>query len=365
MARILELHEDDMDVVVEPGITYNDLNDYLRPMGLFFPVDPGPGASIGGMVATGCSGTHAVKYGTMRDNVLSMTVVTADGKTIRTGSRAKKTSAGYSLKNLFVGSEGTLGVVTEVVLKLKRLPTHTRVALVTFPSIEHASKAVARSVAAAVPIGRAELMDDKMVKAVNMATSLGLAEATTLILEFTGGSEVSVTDPLARAKEIAQASGSLSWSEASSKEATADLWRARKEALFSAKALVPNGEVLVTDVCVPISRLPECLARVKGDIEASRLHAPIVAHAGDGNIHLFIVFDPAEPTALARAKELNHRLVAHSLSLGGTITGEHGVGVGKRDLLIEEHGADTVAVMRRIKDALDPQGIFNPGKIFK
>jgi D-lactate dehydrogenase (cytochrome) len=364
MKRVIAVHPEDLDCVVEPGITYDELNEHLRPMGLFFPVDPGPGASIGGMVGTGCSGTHAVRYGTMRDNVLALKVVMADGSTVVTGGRARKTSAGYNLRNLFVGSEGTLGVATEVTLKLQRLPPFTSAATCTFASVEDASRTVAAITSEAIQIGRVELMDDEMVKAVNSATGLGLHEATTLILEFTGPTRAQVKETLDRVQALASQQGAKTWISADDPEERKAIWRARKEALFSASALRPGADVMVTDACVPLSCLATCLARVKESIKASGLPAPLVAHAGDGNIHLFIIFNRSDPDEFARAKALNESLLAHALALGGTITGEHGVGVGKRRALLKEHSPETMAVMRKIKQALDPKGILNPGKIF-
>ena len=362
MKKVLKFNPDDMDVVVQPGMTYDELNKYLAQHGCFFPLDPGPGASIGGMIGTSCSGTNAVRYGTAKDQVLALRVVLADGSIVKTGTRAKKSSAGYDLTHLFIGSEGTLGVVTEATLKVQKIPEAKTIASITFPTLDAAARTVISMIHHSIRIGKVELLDKVCIRAVNMNNDMHLAEKHTMLLEFSG-TEVEVADQIARTKNICAeyTSDEMKW--ASSPEERAELWTARKEALWSAPVLQPGSTVLITDACVPISRLSECLTETEKDIEASGLLAPMVAHAGDGNFHLFALFDPHRPEQVEALHILNSRLVERAIAMDGTCTGEHGVGVGKKKYLTPQLGPEAVALMRSIKRTLDPKNIFNPGKV--
>ncbi len=363
MKEILAVNAEDMDVTVQAGVTRNQLNAYLRDTGLFFPVDPGADASLGGMAATRASGTNAVRYGTMADCVLGMTVVLADGRVIRTSRRARKSSAGYDLTHLFVGSEGTLGVITEITLRLFGIPEAIAAAVVSFPDLESAVNAVILTIQSGIPIARIELLDEVQMDAVNRHSKLDYPVQPTLFLEF-HGSEASVAEQTEAVQRIAGDFGGAGFQWSVLPEKRSRLWRARHEAFYAALALRPGCRGVTTDVCVPISRLAECILETKADIEASFLLAPIVGHVGDGNFHLIMLVDPDDPKDMAEAKRLSDRLVMRALAMDGTCTGEHGVGHGKMDFLIHEHG-EAVSVMRMVKTALDPAGIMNPGKIVR
>jgi D-lactate dehydrogenase (cytochrome) len=363
MNQVLEVNAEDLDVRLQPGVTRKQLNEYLRDTGLFFPIDPGADASLGGMAATRASGTNAVRYGTMRENVLSMTVVLADGRVIRTSKRARKSSAGYDLTRLFVGSEGTLGVITELTLRLYGIPEAMSSATCWFNDIHGAVDTVIQTIQAGVPIARIEIADDVQMDAINRYSKLNMPVAPTLWLEF-HGTERGVQEQAEMVQAIAAEHGGADFAWTTNPEDRKKLWQARHDAAYANKALRPKGQVWATDVCVPISRLAECIAETKKDIDQSFLPAPIVGHVGDGNFHLTLVLDPDEPKDAAEAERLNSRLVARALALDGTCTGEHGVGYGKVDFLVAEHG-EAVSVMRTIKRALDPDNIMNPGKIVR
>jgi D-lactate dehydrogenase (cytochrome) len=334
----------------------------LRDSGLFFPIDPGADASIGGMAATRASGTNAVRYGTMKDNVLAMKVVLANGEVMTTSRRAKKTSAGYDLTRLLVGSEGTLGVITELTLKLSGIPEAISGGVCPFPSVEDCCNATIQTIQSGIPVARIELLDALQVKAINLHSKLGLPETPLLLVEF-HGSEASVAEQSECFGEIATEFGGGPFEWATRQEDRNRLWDARHHAAMSNFALRPGSQMIATDVCVPISRLAECVAQTQQDIEESRLVAPIVGHVGDGNFHLTLLIDMDDADEVKRAKALNGRLVERALAMDGTCTGEHGVGQGKMKYLEAEHGPAGLAVMASIKRALDPQNIMNPGKI--
>jgi len=363
MKEILAVNAQDMDVTVQAGVTRNQLNTYLRDTGLFFPVDPGADASLGGMAATRASGTNAVRYGTMADCVLAMTVVLADGRVIRTGRRARKSSAGYDLTHLFVGSEGTLGVITELTLRLFGVPEAIAAAVVSFPDLESAVGSVILTIQSGIPIARIELLDEVQMDAVNRHSNLDYPVQPTLFLEF-HGSEKGVAEQSVAVQRIAADFGGADFQWSVLPEERSRLWRARHEAFYAALALRPGCRGVTTDVCVPISRLTECILETQKDIEASFLTAPLVGHVGDGNFHLIILVDPDDPGDMAEAKRLSDRLVMRALAMDGTCTGEHGVGYGKMDFLVHEHG-EALGVMRVLKTALDPGNIMNPGKIVR
>jgi D-lactate dehydrogenase (cytochrome) len=363
MNQVLEVNTEDLDVRVQPGVTRKQLNEYLRDTGLFFPIDPGADASLGGMAATRASGTNAVRYGTMRENVLSLTVVLADGRVIRTAKRARKSSAGYDLTRLFVGSEGTLGVITELTLRLYGIPEAMSSAMCWFESIDGAVNTVIQTIQAGIPVARIEIADDVQMDAINRYSKLNMPVAPTLWLEF-HGTEAGVKEQAEMVQALAAENGGADFAWTTNPEDRKKLWQARHDAAYANKALRPNGQVWATDVCVPISRLAECIAETKKDIDASFIPAPIVGHVGDGNFHLTLVLDPNDPKDAAEADRINNRLVARALALDGTCTGEHGVGYGKVDFLVAEHG-EAVSVMRMIKRALDPDNIMNPGKIVR
>ena len=362
MNKVLAVHAEDLDCVVEPGITRKALNEHLRDSGVFFPIDPGADASLGGMAATRCSGTNAVRYGTMKDNVIALEVVMANGEVMQTARRAKKTSAGYDLTRLMVGSEGTLGVITKLTLKLSGIPEAIAGGVCPFPSVEAACKATIHTIQSGIPVARIELLDALQVKAVNMHSKLGLPETSMLFLEF-HGTEASVAEQSKRFGEIAGEFGGGPFSWATRPEERTRLWEARHHAALSNIALRPGAQIVATDVCVPISRLAECLTETQADIAASRLLAPIVGHVGDGNFHLTLLVDMDDADEVKRAKALAQRLVERALAMDGTCTGEHGVGQGKMQYLLAEHGPAALAAMAAIKRALDPQNIMNPGKI--
>jgi D-lactate dehydrogenase (cytochrome) len=363
MNRILAVNAEDLDVRVQPGVTRKQLNDHLRDTGLFFPIDPGADASLGGMTATRASGTNAVRYGTMRENVLSLEVVLADGRVIRTARRARKSSAGYDLTRLFVGSEGTLGVITEVTLRLYGIPEASSVAMCTFATVKGAVDTTIATIQAGVPVARIELADGVQMGAIARYSKLDLAAVPTLWLEF-HGTEASVAEQAGMVQAIAADNGGENFQWTTDPAERKRIWQARHDAAYAAKALRPGCQVWATDVCVPISRLADCIVETQKDLESTHLPAPIVGHVGDGNFHLSFVLDPTKPEEIAEANRINDRLVARALAMEGTCTGEHGVGYGKIDYLDDEHG-EAVSVMRTLKKALDPDNIMNPGKIVR
>jgi D-lactate dehydrogenase (cytochrome) len=362
MNKILRVSADDLDCTVQAGVTRQQLDKHLRPMGLFFPVDPGADATFGGMASTRASGTNAVRYGTMSENVLMLTVVLPDGQIIITGTRARKSSAGYDLTHLFVGAEGTLGVITEVTVRLQGVPEAISAAVVGFDSFESAVQAVTQVRQIGVPVARIEFLDEVMVKAVNQFSGLSLVEQPTLFLEF-HGSNASVKENAEQVGEIMREMGGSDFKWAVNQGERTAMWTARHNAYFASLAFRPGCRALTTDVCVPISRLAECLAETKRDLTSSFLTAPIVGHVGDGNFHLLILMDPNQPADQAEAERLNERLVKRALAMGGTITGEHGIGLGKKKFMNAEHGEGALNLMRAVKKALDPGNLMNPGKM--
>jgi D-lactate dehydrogenase (cytochrome) len=364
MNRVLAVHTEDLDCVVEPGITRKILNSQLRDSGLFFPIDPGADASIGGMAATRASGTNAVRYGTMKDNVISLGVVTASGEFARTASRARKSSAGYDLTRLFVGSEGTLGVIVEITLRLSGVPEAIAGGHCPFPSVRAACLTTIQTIQSGIPVARIELLDALQVKACNAYSKLTLPETPMLFVEFHGTAD-SVAEQSRRFDEIAAENegGPLNWTTKT--EERNQLWQARHDVYWSALALRPGARVFSTDACVPISRLADCVTETQQDIAEQGLIAPIVGHVGDGNFHLSVLVDMDDPAEIARADALAGRLAHRAISMEGTCTGEHGVGQKKIDYLDDEHGVKTLALMRQVKAAIDPMNIFNPGKIFR
>jgi D-lactate dehydrogenase (cytochrome) len=362
MNRILAVHEADLDCTVEPGVNRKALNDHLRGLGLFFPVDPGADASLGGMAATRASGTNAVRYGTMRDTVLALTAVLADGSVIRTGSRARKSSAGYDLTRLLVGSEGTLGIITSLTLKLYGIPETIVSAVCPFESITGACNATIAALQIGLPLARIEFLDEVQIRACNAYSHLSLRETPTLFLEF-HGTPASTREEVEAFAAIARSEGGGDFAYAERQEERTKLWQARHDAYWAARGLRPGAELLATDVCVPISALAACVTETREDIDRLGLLAPIVGHVGDGNFHVMPLIDPAEPEERRKAQAFLDRLVARALAAGGTCTGEHGIGQGKITYLATEHGPG-VAAMIAIKKALDPVNILNPGKIF-
>ncbi|WP_313072279.1 FAD-linked oxidase C-terminal domain-containing protein [Melaminivora sp.] len=363
MNQVLSIDADDLTVTVQPGITRKALNEAIKHTGLFFPIDPGADASIGGMAATRASGTNAVRYGTMRENVLALQVVTASGEAIRTGTRARKSSAGYDLTRLMVGSEGTLGIFTEVTLRLYPLPEAVSAAICSFPSIEAAVRTVIQTIQLGVPIARVELIDAHSVRLVNAHSKLSLREEPLLLMEF-HGSPASVQEQAETVQQIAQDFGGNAFEWATTPEERTRLWTARHNAYFAAVQSRPGCKAISTDTCVPISRLADCLLDSVAEADASGIPYFLVGHVGDGNFHFGYLLDPAVPEERETAERLNHQLVARALALGGTCTGEHGVGIHKMGFLVDEAGEGAVEMMRTIKRALDPQNILNPGKIF-
>jgi len=363
MNKVLSVNADDLTVTVQPGVTRKQLNDELKSTGLFFPIDPGADASIGGMSATRASGTNAVRYGTMRENVLALEVVTASGEVIRTGTRAKKSSAGYDLTRLMVGSEGTLGVITEITVRIYPLPEAISAAICSFPSIEAAVRTTIQVIQLGVPIARVELIDSNTVRMVNAYAKLGLREEPMLLMEF-HGSPTGVKEQAETVQEIASDHGGNAFEWASTPEERTRLWTARHNAYFAAVQSRPGCKVISTDTCVPISRLADCLLDSVRETDASGIPYFLVGHVGDGNFHFGYLLDPNLPEERVIAEKLNHDLVSRALSLEGTCTGEHGVGLHKMAFLVDETGAGAVDMMRTIKRALDPKNIMNPGKIF-
>jgi len=363
MNRVLRVSPADMDVTVQAGVTRKQLNEHLRDTGLFFPIDPGADASLGGMTATRASGTNAVRYGTMRENVLSLTVVLADGRIIRTARRSRKSSAGYDLTRLFVGSEGTLGIITEVTVRLHAIPEAISAAVVSFPTLDAAVETVIEVIQSSIPVARIELLDDVQMDACNRYSKLNYAVAPTLFFEFHGTTR-SVAEQAEQVRELASAHGGGDFQWATKPEERSKLWQARHDAYYAALALRPGCKGWATDVCVPISRLAECIAETKQDLAGATVKAALVGHVGDGNFHLVYLIDPNNPAEIAEASELNDRMVGRALAMEGTCTGEHGVGYGKLAYMQAEHG-EAVSVMRQIKLALDPANIMNPGKLVR
>ncbi len=363
MARILDIDDRALDARVQPGVTKDGLNAALRERGLFFAVDPGADASIGGMAASGASGTMTVRYGTIRENVLALEVVLADGTVLRTGSRARKSSAGYDLTHLLIGSEGTLGVITELVVKVHGIPAHAAAARVSFPDVRSAADTAIAIVQSGIPIARCELLDAPQMDAVNRYSGLDEPAVPTLFLEF-HGSDAGVQEQVAHVEMVAHEFGGGAFRWAVQAEDRSRLWKARHDVYFSLLAYRPGCRSLTTDVCVPVSRLADCIEETALDIEANLPYpAPIVGHVADGNFHCGLLLMPDDAEERRLAVEFSSRLVARALAMGGTCTGEHGVGLGKQRYLTAQYGPEAVAVMRTIKTALDPRGIMNPGKL--
>ena len=363
MNQVLSVNAEDLTVTVQPGVTRKQLNDEIKSTGLFFPIDPGADASLGGMAATRASGTNAVRYGTMRENVLALEVVTAQGDAIRTGTRAKKSSAGYDLTRLFVGSEGTLGVITEVTLRIYPLPEAVSAAICTFPTIADAVNTVIQTIQLGVPIARVELIDAGTVAMVNRYAKLNLHEGHMLLMEF-HGSPAGVKEQAEVVQHIASEHSGADFEWADTPEERTRLWTARHNAYFAAVQSRPGCRAISTDTCVPISRLADCLLDSVAEADASGIPYFLVGHVGDGNFHFGYLIDPDSADERATAEALNHQLVARAIALQGTCTGEHGVGLHKMGFLVDEAGAGAVAMMRTIKQALDPLDIMNPGKVF-
>jgi D-lactate dehydrogenase (cytochrome) len=363
MNRVLAVNAEDLDCRVEAGVTREQLNSGLRDRGLFFPVDPGANASFGGMAATRASGTNAIHYGTMLQNVLGLTIVQPGGGIIQTGGRSRKSSAGYDLTRLYVGSEGTLGIITEITLRLYGIPESITAATCVFETVRDAVQCVVQLVQLGVPLARVEFLDDAQIRACNAYSHLDLPEKTHLFFEF-HGSAAATTEQAAAAQAVSAENGGAAFQWAATTEARNRLWKARHDAFYAARALRPGAEVWTTDICVPVSHLAEAVVSARDDIDANGLIAPIVGHVGDGNFHVLFLLDPAKPDERSKATQVYGRMIDHALACGGTCTGEHGIGIVKRESLLKEHGADGVAVMRAIKHALDPLGLMNPGKIF-
>jgi D-lactate dehydrogenase (cytochrome) len=363
MNRVLALQADDQTVVVQPGVTRLQLNREIKDSGLFFPIDPGADATLGGMAATRASGTNAVRYGTMRDNVLGLVVVMADGEVVRTGTRARKSSAGYDLTRLMIGSEGTLGVIAELTLRLHPLPESVAAAICSFDGAKAAVDTTIEIIQSGIPIARCELLDANAVRAVNAHDRLGLAETPMLLMEF-HGTPAGVQEQAALVQEIAASHGGHAFQWATTPEERTRLWTARHHAYLSALQMRPGCRAITTDTCVPISYLAEAVTAALAEAEAAGLPHFVVGHVGDGNFHIAYLIDPALPAERELAESLNDRLVARAIAAGGTCTGEHGIGLHKQRFLVDEAGAGAVDAMRRIKRALDPNDILNPGKIF-
>jgi D-lactate dehydrogenase (cytochrome) len=365
MTGILDVNAEDMDCLVEPGVTRQQLNEHLRDQGMFFPVDPGSHCTLGGMVATRASGTNAVRYGTIRENVLGLEVVLADGRVIETGGRTRKAANGYDLTRLFIGSEGTLGVVTKVRLRLHGIPEAMSSAVVQFETLEGAVRSTIEVMQVGVPVARIELLDDDMMEAAIAYSKLeNLQPRTTLFLEF-HGTEAAVREQAEAVEAITGEHGGSGFQWATDPAARAKLWKARHDSYWAGVAWKPGHKALTTDVCVPISRLAEAILGAKSEAKELGHATCIVGHVGDGNFHQMVLYDPNQPGALERAWDMDRRIVARGLDLGGTCSGEHGIGLGKREFLEREHGPEALAVMRSLKQALDPKGIMNPGKMFR
>ena len=362
MKQIIEVNTEDMDCRVQAGVTRHELNQYLRDTGMFFPVDPGANASIGGMAATRASGTNAVRYGTMRENVLGLSVVMANGEIIKTGTRARKSAAGYDLTHLFVGSEGTLGVITEVCLRLQGLSEVISAAIVNFPDIRSAAEATIQTIQMGIPMARIEILDSTYMKAINNYSKTSYPEQDTLFLEF-HGTRAAVAEQIQMFDEISREFGASGFQWAQKEADRASLWRARHQAYYAGLAMNPGSQGYVTDVCVPISRLADCIDETRKDIASSGLFAPILGHVGDGNFHATVFIDPGDEAMLEKTRAFDERLVQRALDMGGTCTGEHGIGMGKLKHMRNEHGDAAVDTMKAIKFALDPLNIMNPGKV--
>jgi D-lactate dehydrogenase (cytochrome) len=364
MSRVVAIHPEDLDATVEAGVTRKQLNAHLRDTGLFFPIDPGADATLGGMASTRASGTNAVRYGTMRENVLGLTVVLADGRVIRTGGRARKSAAGYDLTRLFVGAEGTLGVITEVTVRLYGIPEAISSAVCSFPSVDDAVRAVIQTIQAGIPVARIELLDEEQMRACIQYSRLeGYRVAPTLFYEF-HGSEAGVKEQAETAMAIAEDYEAEGFQWATRPEDRSRLWQARHDSYYAAIALRPGCKGWATDVCVPISELAACIHATRADVAEAGLLAPIVGHVGDGNFHLLMLVDPAGPEEMQKAEAVNKRLVRRAIAAGGTCTGEHGIGMGKMASLEEEAG-EAISVMAALKRTLDPENIMNPGKIVR
>jgi len=362
MNSVISVNPEDLTATVQAGVTRKQLNTEIKDTGLFFPIDPGADASLGGMAATRASGTNAVRYGTMRENVLSLTVVTAEGKIVRTAQRAKKSSAGYDLTRIFVGSEGTLGIITEVTVKLYPQPEAISAAVCNFPTVDDAVRCTIQTIQMGVPVARVEFLDEKFVRAVNAHSKLTLKESPLLLFEF-HGTEASVKEQAELVQEIASDHNGTDFSWASQPEDRSKLWTARHNAYFAGLQVKPGSRAITTDVCVPISRLADSIGETVADCAKSDIPSLILGHVGDGNYHVMLLVDPDSPEQFDEAEAINHRLVSRAIALEGTCTGEHGVGFGKMPFLVEEHGEDALDLMRALKRAFDPKNIMNPGKI--
>lgn len=362
MNAVLAVHDEDLDAVVQPGVTREGLNEHLRDKGLFFPIDPGANASLGGMAATRASGTNAVRYGTMKENVIALEAVMANGEIIRTGTRAKKSSAGYDLTRLMVGSEGTLGIITELTMKLQGIPESIAGGICSFPSVEAACNAVIATIQYGIPVARIELLDPLQVRACNQYSDLTLPENPLLLLEF-HGTEQSVKEQSNLFGEIASEFTPHAFQWTTNPEERTKLWKARHDAFWACLSLMPGAEGISTDVCVPISRLAECVEETRRDIEDTGLTAPIIGHVGDGNFHVLPLAMPGDDASYKAIAEFSSRLSERAIAMGGTCTGEHGIGQGKMKYLRQELGG-AVDVMQAIKTTLDPDNIMNPGKLF-
>ncbi|WP_206999142.1 FAD-binding oxidoreductase [Trinickia mobilis] len=363
MNQVLSIAAEDLTATVQAGVSRKALNEALRDTGLFFPIDPGADASIGGMSATRASGTNAVRYGTMRENVLGLTVVLADGRIVKTGTRSRKSSAGYDLTRLFVGSEGTLGVITEITVRIYPQPEAVSAAVCAFPSMGDAVKSVIETIQLGVPIARVEFVDSLAIRAINRHSNLTLPESPTLFFEF-HGTAAGVKEQAETVQQITADNAGSGFEWATRPEDRSRLWNARHNAYFAMLQLKPGCRAVTTDVCVPISRLAECVVETEQDLKGSPLPCPIVGHVGDGNFHVAMLIDPAKPEEFDEAERLNRRIVERALRMDGTCTGEHGVGLHKMGFLLDEHGPDAIDAMRAIKHALDPRNLMNPGKIF-
>jgi D-lactate dehydrogenase (cytochrome) len=362
MNRVLEVHAEDLDCVIEPGVTRKALNEHLRDQGLFFPIDPGADASLGGMASTRASGTNAVRYGTMRENVLALKVVRGDGEIIKTGTRAKKSAAGYDLTHLFIGAEGTLGIISELTVRLRGIPETIAAAACSFATVAGACQATILAIQTSIPVARIELLNAAQVKACNAYSKLSLPETPLLLLEF-HGSEADVAEQSKNFAEIARECGGGDFTWTTRPEDRTRLWQARHDAYWSVKALRPGAGVVATDVCVPISRLADCVTETEEDLKRFNLLSPIVGHVGDGNFHCSLICDTEDADEMARGEDFMHRLVERAQAMGGTCTGEHGIGQGKQKYMKAELGVEALDAMRALKQALDPLNIFNPGKI--
>ncbi|HYC41862.1 MAG TPA: FAD-linked oxidase C-terminal domain-containing protein [Noviherbaspirillum sp.] len=362
MNKVLAVHAEDQTATVQAGVTRKQLNQEVRDTGLFFPIDPGADASLGGMAATRASGTNAVRYGTMRENVLALTVVTSDGRIIKTGTRAKKSSAGYDLTRIFVGSEGTLGIITEVTVKLYPQPEAVSAAVCSFPSAADAVNTVIQTIQMGVPVARVEFLDENSVRAINAHDKLNLPEKPLLLFEF-HGSERGVQEQAEMVQDIATEHSAIGFEWATRPEDRTRLWAARHNAYFALLQMRPGARAITTDCCVPISRLAECILDTQADCEKNDMIYSIIGHVGDGNFHVLMMVDPHDEADVAKAEGVNARMTARAISMDGTCTGEHGVGMHKMDFLVQEHGEEAIETMRVLKHAFDPKNIMNPGKI--